>query len=393
MGKRLNGSRCGNYEFKTYPLNPTYGINHLCAVIESFEERLSHWNKNLSEAEIGLEAQKQIAAEPFDQAEKLKQKRIRYNEVMDILNPPKEEQNLDTDGGDAVQYQQRKNPQKDIREDIYFPKNSREASAFIRSYANKTNGMKGKSTKKLLIFTENNAYFATAAGYLKGDIERILPILGNEDIINTMRKEFNNDSYAGTKAFDTWAQDYGVQYGRDGWDRHAAGHTGVSGRNDAVDVEASGSNTFGSYWESLGYNSWEEVREAVENGALIPDENGDIIVLEQHQQRTHALTDREVLAKAASQVMLDDLTEAERDGFFEFYKRLSCTKKEMAFTIRQFSAASQIHRKGLGKLRQHRTMGQALSAWDFVSSEGVENVGILCVFSIFHTVRLEQKTR
>ena len=33
--------------------------------------------------------------------------RTRYNEVMDILNPPKEEQSLDTDGGDAVQYQRR----------------------------------------------------------------------------------------------------------------------------------------------------------------------------------------------------------------------------------------------------------------------------------------------
>ena len=30
--------------------------------------------------------------------------RTRYNEVMDILNPPKEEQSLDTDGGDAVKY-------------------------------------------------------------------------------------------------------------------------------------------------------------------------------------------------------------------------------------------------------------------------------------------------
>lgn len=28
---------------------------------------------------------------------------------MDVLNPPKEEQSLDTDGGDAVQYQQRNN--------------------------------------------------------------------------------------------------------------------------------------------------------------------------------------------------------------------------------------------------------------------------------------------
>ena len=38
-------------------------------------------------------------------------------------------------------------------------------------------------------------------------------------------------------------------------------------------------------------------------------------------------------------------------------------------------------------------MEQALSARDFVSSESVENVGILDVFPIFHTARLEQKIR
>ena len=73
------------------------------------DERLKLWNKNLTEARNDLEIQNQIVSEPFAEADKLKQKRSRYNEVMDILNPPKEEQSLDTDGGDAVQYQQRNN--------------------------------------------------------------------------------------------------------------------------------------------------------------------------------------------------------------------------------------------------------------------------------------------
>ena len=316
-------SGAGNYEFKTYPLNPTYGINHLVAVVEGIDERLSHWNKNLSETKADLETQKQLAAEPFAQAEKLKEKRTRYNEVMDILNPPKEEQTLDTDGGDTVQYQQRKNPQKDIREDIYFPKNSREASAFIRSYANKTNGMKGRTTKKLLIFTENNAYFATATGYLKGDIETVLPILGNEYTINAMRKEFNNVAYTSAKAFDTWAQAVRGIGRRDGGHLPAVENGGTAVRNDVLDGGQSESDNFGSYWESLGYNSWEEVREAIENGAMIPDENGDVITLEQYQRRTHSLTDREVLAMAASQVKVDDLTDAEKNALDIFQKRLS----------------------------------------------------------------------
>ena len=100
-------SGAGSYDFKTYPLNPTFGISQLISVVEGIDERMKLWNKNLTEARNDLEIQNQIVSEPFDQAEKLKQKRMRYNEVMDILNPPKEEQSLDTDGGDAVQYQQR----------------------------------------------------------------------------------------------------------------------------------------------------------------------------------------------------------------------------------------------------------------------------------------------
>ena len=38
-------------------------------------------------------------------------------------------------------------------------------------------------------------------------------------------------------------------------------------------------------------------------------------------------------------------------------------------------------------------MGQGDSARDFDPSESMENVGILCVFPIFHTARLGQKIR
>ena len=80
------------------------------------------WNRNLTEARENLKIRNQIVSEPFAEAEKLKQKRSRYNEVMDILNPPKEEQKLDTDGGDAVQYQKRKpnsSPYKKISQQEY----------------------------------------------------------------------------------------------------------------------------------------------------------------------------------------------------------------------------------------------------------------------------------
>ena len=233
----------------------------------------------------------------------------------------KEEQALDSVAEDDVQYQQRDYLEDgDIRDDIYYPKNNRDAHAFIRSFANKTSGMQDGTIKNVFLTTANHAYFVAATGYLKGDIERVIPIFGNEDIINEARKEFRNDTYTGAETFDTWAQTVRSNRGRDGWDYAVTGHTGVSGRNDDLDDGPSGSNTFGSAWESLGYNSWEELREAVASGAMIMDENGDLI---QFQQRTDTLTDREVLAMAASQVKVDDLTAAEKDALDIFQKRLS----------------------------------------------------------------------
>lgn len=104
-GEGIKGIIAGsqNYDFKIYPLNPTYGINHLISLVEGLEGRLQGWKTSLYEANNDLKTQKQLASEPFAQAEKLREKRKRYQEVMDILNPPKEQ----TIEADDVQEQSR----------------------------------------------------------------------------------------------------------------------------------------------------------------------------------------------------------------------------------------------------------------------------------------------
>lgn len=97
----------GNYGFKTYPLNPSYGMNHLISVVEGLDGQLTAWQNSLKEAQKDLTIQKNLAADPFQQAEKLKAKRSRYREVMDILNPPME-QNVAADE-DQVQNRERTN--------------------------------------------------------------------------------------------------------------------------------------------------------------------------------------------------------------------------------------------------------------------------------------------
>lgn len=155
---------------------------------------------------------------------------------------------------------------------------------------------------------------------LDGQIEKAELITAqNQSRLMDMRKEYIDGTDTSTETFGQMAEGYEMQRRRDDWNYDAAGYTGVSGSNDAVDVEESESDAFGSYWESLGYNSWEEVRESIENGAIIPDENGDIIVLEQYQQRHKVLTNREVMEMAVDELEVSDLTPGERSAL-DIYK-------------------------------------------------------------------------
>lgn len=102
-------SGVGSYPFKTYPGNPTHGINVLASTASGLQEKLDGWKSGIETATADMKLQKELAEKPFDGQAELDKKRARYKEIMDILNP-REEQSLDTlDEDTDTQEQQRYN--------------------------------------------------------------------------------------------------------------------------------------------------------------------------------------------------------------------------------------------------------------------------------------------
>ena len=162
--------------------------------------------------------------------------------------------------------------------------------------------MQDGETKNVFVTTADHAYFVTATGYLEGDIETVIPIVGNEQLIEDAWREFDNGSDRSAEAYSAWREAYGSRPGRRSRNTAGTERSGAAGGPAGLDGRESGdSDTVGSYWESLGYNSWEELLEAVKDGAMVMDDDGNIIVNKQYQQRTNTLTNREVLALAVVQ--------------------------------------------------------------------------------------------
>ena len=293
-------SGVGSYDFKTYPLNPTFGINHLIAVVEGFEETLKFWNKNLSEAKGDLETQKQLAAEPFEQAEKLRQKRARYNEVMDILNPPKEEQTLDSDGGDTVQYQNRN----------YLSEDEAYDNRGIQAGSDRASGGYQPTQIGVGDSTDNG----------RGDRpddrrSRKVKAWGNLaakkrlGIVNAVNSHISNsDNYTEIRHY--LAATIGKPV------------TEMNLRDKQSAIEMLARDLYESITDLNNSRPYVEQRWSFLGNVrpIIEAIYGENV---QFQQRTHTLTDREVLAMAASQVKVDDLTTAEKDALDVFQKRLS----------------------------------------------------------------------
>ena len=299
-GAKGQVSGTGNYEFKTYPLNPTFGINHLIAVVEGFEEKLKIWNKNLSEAKGDLETQKQLAAEPFEQAEKLKQKRARYNEVMYILNPPKEEQNLDTDGADTVQYQNRD----------YLSEDEAYDSRGIQTGSDRASGEYQP--------TQGGTWDSTDNG--RGDRQddrrsRKVKAWGTLSakkrlgIVNAVASHISNsDNYTEIRHY--LAATVGKPV------------TEMNLRDKQSAIEMLAQDLYESITDMNNSRPYVEQRWSFLGNVrpIIEAIYGENV---QFQQRTDTLTDREVLAMAASQVKVDDMSAAEKDALDIFQKRLS----------------------------------------------------------------------
>ena len=293
-------SGVGSYDFKTYPLNPTFGINHLIAVVEGFEEKLSIWSKSLSEAKGDLETQKQLAAEPFEQAEKLRQKRARYNEVMDILNPPKEEQTLDSDGGDTVQYQSRNYLSEDEAYDSRgIQTGSDRASGEYQSTQSGTwnSADNGRGDRQ----DDRRSQKVKAWGDLSAKKR-----LG---IVNAVSSHISNSSNY-TEIRHYLAATIGKPV------------TEMNLRDKQSAIEMLARDLYESITDMDNSRPFVEQRWSFLGNVrpIIETIYGENV---QFQQRTHTLTDREVLAMAASQVKVDDLTTAEKDALDVFQKRLS----------------------------------------------------------------------
>ena len=104
----IKGLLTGNqsYSFNTYPANTTYMMNHIIAKVEGLDDAVNGWQQRLTDTQKDMSEQEKLIAQPFAKQAELDQKRTRYNEVMEILNP-KEEQALDSMSEDAVQEQSR----------------------------------------------------------------------------------------------------------------------------------------------------------------------------------------------------------------------------------------------------------------------------------------------
>ena len=99
----LSGSQ--KYNFKTYPGNTTFMVNQIVSVVEGLESRVETLAASIESTKADMDEQEAISSAPFAKQEELDQKRARYQEVMELLNP-KQEQILDEEEG-KVQYQGR----------------------------------------------------------------------------------------------------------------------------------------------------------------------------------------------------------------------------------------------------------------------------------------------
>ena len=93
----------GAYKFNTYPDNTTLMITNMQKVLNGLDAYAKQHEELAQQKAQEITAQEAMAQAEFQGQEELDQKRRRYNEVMDILNP-KEEQAMTSDEDDNVEY-------------------------------------------------------------------------------------------------------------------------------------------------------------------------------------------------------------------------------------------------------------------------------------------------
>ena len=326
------------YEFKTYPGNTTFMINHLIGIVEGIDEKVKLWQHNLAETQKDIAEQEKLIAEPFAKQAELDQKRARYNEVMAILNP-KEEQSLDSVAEDTVQEQSRayltaggkavmtQDRIDYLIEDSGAGKRQDYAQSWITSI-NPTDFL----NLTLMKSNQNRELFDNMPGDYGSTVN-------NYDFIEGgLKKEKRQTPYL---AIDV---ETGEVVGHEGRHRmRALEKEGVTYAEIKIEFRDSDGrlvkekNGYGNPLESIDsleiFNQRGTGQSAIIRNIIpLNEANRDNIIRHygvansddiQYQQRTVALNDREVLAMAADALEATELTDAERDALKIFKSRLS----------------------------------------------------------------------
>lgn len=93
----------GGYRFHTYPDNTTLMITNMQKVLNGLDGFAQQQEEIAQQRAQEIKAQEEMAESEFPKQAELDEKRRRYNEVMEILNP-KEEQAMNGDEDDNVEY-------------------------------------------------------------------------------------------------------------------------------------------------------------------------------------------------------------------------------------------------------------------------------------------------
>lgn len=221
---------------------------------------------------------------------------------MDILNPPKEEQKLDTDGGDAVQYQQR-------NRDDDKPKKRKGKSGMGYDQAR----------TEFLIWSNGSAPVGEVKRFaMRGTIRYFEKTDGGSVELSMKQYNERNDR----NAEKTYGRIQRQINGTADSDEFAQRNMSASldrNRNTGRTALVSG-KTFG-----------EELRN--DTGRSLSDSSGDNrrIAIDsdevQNQQRTRTLTDLEVLEMAEAELELANLEAGEREALGILKKHLESLKK------------------------------------------------------------------
>ena len=372
------------YPFNTYPNNTTFMINHIISVVEGITEKVNMWRSQLEETKKDIAEQEKLINEPFAKQSELDEKRKRYNEVMEILNP-KEEQSLDSVSEDTVQEQSRDYLEHNQYDNDYLEAvdlNDELTQQKIIDDAAKAAGYDVETyhgTDKE--FTEFKTTYFNEFGYHVGTKKAAEMIndykLDGGKVMKLYTKLGNTIKTPDVFGKITTMHDYIYavrgEIGKTIAIEDLEGNTAKMGNNfpnnaeleklHQLCVEWVDSNYDESmpeqimkatrdYFKSIGVDSI-AYRNNVEDAGSISylllnanqvksaepityDDNGNVILPSKrfnvdvddirYQQRTDTLTDREVLEMASNEVKVSDLNQAERDALTIFQDRLSNLK-------------------------------------------------------------------